>query len=490
MNNPNDPVMQNMQPNVQPQNQYMGQQQSAPQPVTPNTSYSGQANYIENFLNNQQPTATQSQVQPLQTDIQSPPQAPLNQQGYSQPQYDNFQSPPSQQTQPLQQSQPVQQNMGASVTQDYQQLQPNTQNWNPQSTPQVTEPEEQLVQQPPQVDTPVVATEPKKVDDNKIGTHQLDVNINQDYAEAYTNAWQQPLQSPSINLNRQPEPQNQFDIAHPPTSLVVDNQFSDASLDPVASSNMSIMQSFDDSTDDDLLLVNDSDDEDLGDETEEHDNLAKFGFSDFDPNEQATGATVDDLATFETQSLAQTSDGIDADWSESMPAQSNQQQVGVLEPQQNIPVQQNEVVKGDLFNQPNFVNNYLDQRAEVANTAPVVNTPQVQPMPENVSPVNTAETSVQESPAARLNQLLEVEEAAEKVIMEKQDTVIAQTSATKPNDKSHIYKQINSDAEIAPEMQQGMQKKSSSKYFLILSLIIVISVIGFLLVLLGLSLLE
>ncbi|HRP37248.1 MAG TPA: hypothetical protein PLS50_05555, partial [Candidatus Dojkabacteria bacterium] len=233
---------------------------------------------------------------------------------------------------------------------------------------------------------------------------------------------------------------------------------------------------FDDNSDDSMLPATNDDDDDVFGNLDEPDDVIPFGFSDYDPNEQVTGS-LDSLSGFESQSLEEEANRIDVDFSESMP--TNSQNVGVLtqEPQRASVAQMPQTM----------VPNQTVSAVSYAAPAPTSQN-QMEPQVQQVAmPVDS-----ELSPTARLNQLLEEEEKAEKVIMQKQKQSVMKVAKSPKmvEPKSNIFKQTNDDVAFQGDIRNELSaKKPASRYFMIISLIIIISVIGFLLVLLGLTLL-
>lgn len=326
-----------------------------------------------------------------------------------------------------------------------------------------------------------------KPDDLSIGTHQ--VSINEDYAESFQGARQ-------INFHRPVEPR-QIDFSRPATSLTVDHDFSDGSQAPMDDqfTSTGFLPPYDPADDNSLVAVSDDDDDSGLDEGP--DAVVPYGFSDFDPDEQT--ASAPDLGGFESKSLEEVGDNIDVDFSEAVPAGPARlsTNVGVLTQTQspvtqNNPQRQNRIVYNTIepvnFKTQSVPHTFTqNQQASPLHIEPSV--AQQTPVQPQLTQVNTASNEL--SPTARLNQLLEAEEAAEKVIMQKQEQMIKQTPKpqTVQSSKVNIFKQLDPDLALQGDLRNGLAVKSpTSRYFLILSLVIIISVIGFLLVLLGLTL--
>jgi len=315
---------------------------------------------------------------------------------------------------------------------------------------------------------------PVNIEPQVVGAQQ--VEINQDYAEKNTNnQWLNSPLTPAIQnqSNTQLNPQQYNPTYQSPTNLTVDHDFSDGnSLGDDSQVSTGFLPAFDDNSDDSMLPVASDDNDDVFGNLDEPDATLPFGFSDYDPNEQVS-SSLDSLSGFESQSLEEEANRIDVDFSESMP--TNSQTVGVLtqEPQTQTP--QNVVPTRTL--------------SDVSYTAPAPTTlNQVEPQAQQAPmPVDS-----ELSPTARLNKLLEEEEQAEKVIMQKQEqSVMKVAKSPKTVDaKSNIFKQTSDDVAFQGDIRNELSaKKPTSRYFMIISLIIIISVIGFLLVLLGLTLL-
>jgi len=356
-----------------------------------------------------------------------------------------------------------------------------------------------MVEQPT---TPIRPPAPE--DSTLIGTHQ--VTINEDYAENFNPNFQ--VAQSHQQHTTQPIKSGGIDFSKPATITTINQSFADGSQ--VSEDNFT-STGFLPVSDDGLLDDDDSDDfpedDDQGDFS-----FTPYGFSDFDPNEQAT--IQGDLGGFESKSLEEVADNIDVDFSEHLPTQ-NTQGVGVLIQQpvnQNVQPTQN--IQGGYGSGMQLV---YDNKIEPINHIEPIN--QIEPVAQNYFQSQTQNiqeesvytqtktqqiepTYVQEaapikanaelSPAAKLNQLLEAEEAAERVIIQKQNQMINQSPKPKAVQigKESIFKQLDPDSSLQGDIRSGMSiKKPSSRYFLIISLVIIISVIGFLLVLLGLTLL-
>jgi len=362
--------------------------------------------------------------------------------------------------------------------------------------------------QPVEQPVETVAASPEDNEKNAlIGTHQ--VAINEDYAESFNPNFQLP-QNYQQQSARPVEPRG-IDFSRPATITTVNHDFSDS---PQISGNnftsTGVLPAFDDTNDGMLPVV--SDDDDLFEDDDQNDLMpTPYGFSDFDPNEQVT--IQSDLGGFESKSLEEVADNIDVDFSEKVPTQTqNTQSVSVLtqDPTDQTPqAMQNFQSQGNGYSQNSQViyNNVIEPVNQVEPAAQnyTQNQPQyiqsepqyIQSQQQQIEPVYVQEASpiqvnAELSPAARLNQLLEAEEAAEKVIIQKQDQMIKQASQpqTVQANKESIFKQLDPDVSLQGDIRNGMAvKKPSSRYFLIISLVIIISVIGFLLVLLGLTLL-
>lgn len=359
--------------------------------------------------------------------------------------------------------------------------------------------------QSPVVEQPVTPVQPPAPEDSTvIGTHQ--VTINEDYAENF-NPNLQVAQSHQQHTT-QPIRPGGIDFSKPSTITTVNQNFADGSQmsgDNFASTGFLPIS-------DDGLLGDDDSDDPLEDDDQGDLSFTPYGFSDFDPNEQATMQS--DLGGFESQSLEEVADNIDVDFSEHLPTQ-NTQGVGVLVQQpvnQNLQPIQN--IQGGYGSGMQLV---YDNKIEPINHIEPVN--QIEPMaqsyfqnqtqniqeesgytqnktqqiePTYVQEASPVKVNAELSPAAKLNQLLEAEEAAERVIIQKQNQMINQSPKPKAVQigKESIFKQLDPDSSLQGDIRNGMSiKKPSSRYFLIISLVIIISVIGFLLVLLGLTLL-
>lgn len=359
---------------------------------------------------------------------------------------------------------------------------PSTQQATPiQASPQILgNNENQNIFAPPPLNIPVTQAPIPTTDTGVIGTHQ--VTINEDYADFY-NRQQQSYQGPI-------EPRH-IDFSHPATNLRIDQDFSDGMpLNDNSGVSSGFLTPFDDNSDDSLLPVvgNDDPDEDFTlDNANPASSYVPYGFSDFDPNEQDTGLTEDHLASFESRSLEDTADKIDVDYSENIPTASRQQNsVNVLTTE---PIGQNPQTV--VQNVPVQTMNYYPQPMATTMDSTYISRPVVSsPMPisQTVEPANA-----ELSPAARLNQLLEAEEAAEKVVMEKQNQVLNTSTGKNATTQSKldVFKQLDPDRALDNDLKSQMSpSKANSRYFLIFSVIIIISIIGFLLVLLGLMLLN
>ncbi len=314
-----------------------------------------------------------------------------------------------------------------------------------------------------------------------IGTHQ--VAVNEDYADSYSNYYQQ--QSTPQYGAKVVDPRG-IDFSRPSTVASVNQTFADApQLSDDGYTSTGLLSGFDDSNNSMLPMVSDDDEEDLSD-NDAHDNLTPYGFSDFDPNEQMTH--IADVNTVDAQGLQEVAEDIDVDFSENLhknmsPNQSvgvltqdpDDGQKAILEPKvQQIfsPSSQIEPQASD----PHYVQNKYTQVE-----------PQIDPIINQAPSQNSAELS----PAARLNQLLEAEEEAEKVIIQKQDQFLKKSSQPKTikSEKDSIFQQLDPDGSLKGDIRSGMaSSKAGGRYFLIISLVVLISVIGFLLVLLGLTL--
>lgn len=327
-----------------------------------------------------------------------------------------------------------------------------------------------------------------------IGTHQ--VAINEDYAESFNPNFRLG-QNQQTQAAKPVEPRG-IDFSRPATVTTVDHDFADApQMSDDNFTSTGLLSAFDDSDNTMLPALSDDDDDLFAD-----DDSTPYGFSDFDPNEQIT--VQSDLGGFESKSLEEVAENIDVDFSEKVPGQVSQSHssqgvsVGVLtqEPQSD----QSHVA---LSSQPHQIIQQVapiepatQTYVQTQNQPQYVQTTytQIQPQIEPVSVQESApsHTTAELSPAARLNQLLEAEEAAEKVIIQKQDQVLnqpTQPQALQAN-KESIFKQLDPDVSLQGDIRNGMAvRKPTSRYFLIISLVIIISVIGFLLVLLGLTLL-
>lgn len=348
-----------------------------------------------------------------------------------------------------------------------------------------------------QPNSPVMTATPINNDPQGIGTHQI--TVNEDYADYY-NRQQAAMQM--NGLNKQIEP-SVIDFSRPATTLNVDQDFSDGGLPASDNSGIStgFLPAFDDISDDGILPVVTDDDADNGDADPEEitsgNAFVPYGFSDFDPNEQDAGPMVDHLSTFESQSLEDTADKIDVDYSEQMPP------IGSTQQSNSVFTQEPAVATQPSVSAPVQTLNYMNQTPQVnnqSNTIQQVGGQSFVPVNTSNDLMQTPKTSVPDvepvvgelSPAARLNQLLEAEEAAEKVVMQKQDQMLDKAPETQQSRESkvNVFKQLDPDASLDSDLKSQMSvKKPSSKYFLIFSVVIIISIIGFLLVLLGLMLL-
>lgn len=327
---------------------------------------------------------------------------------------------------------------------------------------------------------PVV--EPKQEENSVIGTHQ--VAVNEDYADNYNPYYQQ--QQPTQPYAAKPIEPKGIDFSRPSTIAAVNQTFADTTQ--FSNSNFTstnLITGFDDSNNSMLPMVSDDDDDDLFADDDDVDTIAPYGFSDFDPNEQATvQAHVSD---FDSHGLQEVAEDINADFSDNLYANSGQNQtVGVLT-QDPVPQQ------SPLQPQGQQIFNYSSQIEPKASSPHYVESKytQIEPQIEPVIAQVTAQTSTELSPAARLNQLLEAEEEAEKVIIQKQNQLLNQSAKPKTikSEKESIFQQLNPDASLQGDIRSGMASaKPGSRYFLIVSLVVLISVIGFLLVLLGLTL--
>lgn len=304
------------------------------------------------------------------------------------------------------------------------------------------------------------------------------VNVNQDYADNSSVLWNNTPLRPAVQQQSQfYQPQYNQILQNPPTQLTVDNDFADgSSFGDDSSVTTGFLPAFDDTNDDSMLPMVSDDDDFIGDADDDDDAPIPMGFSDFDPNEQVS-SSMDSLSGFETQSLEEEANRIDVDFSESMP--SNTQSVGVLvqDPQNQMIEPQSQMNVNNSI--PNTINYSVPAPQSVNQVEP-----QIQ---QTVAPSDS-----ELSPTARLNQLLEEEDNAEKVIMQKQKQSVMKVanSPKMVEPKANIFKQVESDVAFQGDLRNQLSvKKPTSKYFMIISLVIIISVIGFLLVLLGLSLL-
>lgn len=371
---------------------------------------------------------------------------------------------------------PMQQN------QSYGNLQPQStltqQTYNPKVSQDFLSPNQQQ-NQPVLNNVPANSQSPVNIEPQVIGAQQVD--INQDYAErGSNNQWLNTPLSPANQMQSRPQmPSQQYNsvIQNPATNLTVDHDFSDGTnFGDDSQVSTGFLPSFDDNTDDSLLPVVSDDNDDMFANADEPDAALPFGFSDYDPNEQIS-SSIDSLSGFESQSLEEEANRIDVDFSESMPTKS--QSVGVLtqEPQRLSQTQMTQTMVP------------IQTASPVSYTAPTPTTlNQVEPQAQQATlPVDS-----ELSPTARLNQLLEEEENAEKVIMEKQEQSVMKAAKTPKmiEPKGNIFKQTNDDVAFQGDIRKEMStQKPTSRYFMIISMIIIISVIGFLLVLLGLTLL-
>jgi hypothetical protein len=386
------------------------------------------------------------------------------------------------------QGSPVEQNynpMGDSTSmtnQTYGNIEPQTslnQTQFDTAVPQRYSPAVQQYPQPSQ--DALLANTPQQavIEPQVIGAQQVEVN--QDYSERFSNnQWLNTPLNPANQMQARTQmtpPQFNPAFQSPTTNLMVDHDFSDGSFGDDTTLSTGLLPAFDDTSDDSMLpVVSDDEEDDVFGNLDEPDASLPFGFSDYDPNEQISSSS-DSLSGFETQSLEEEANRIDVDFSEAMP--SNSQTIGVqtLEPQ---------VASVTQMPQQTFTN----QTASTVNYAAAAPTTlhQIEPKAEQTAVPLDSELS----PTARLNKLLEEEEKAEKVIMQKQEqSVMKVAKAPKVVEaKSNIFKQTNDDVAFQGDIRNGMStQKPTSRYFMIISMIIIISVIGFLLVLLGLTLL-
>ncbi|HRN86426.1 MAG TPA: hypothetical protein PK863_03810 [Candidatus Dojkabacteria bacterium] len=478
----NQPVAQ-AQPQMAPVQSYGGQNspnlytdqlQNNPNPISSepisspqlSNDYLNQEPVDNSLLNTPQiPPYEEFSVPTLNDSLQNQPSSPIEPQINSTEQSFNSTNVPTSQLNqsygnPATQTNVMQQQYNPAIPQDYtapaQQVSPSTLNTLPQN---------------PQ--------SPVNVEPQLMGAQQ--VNVNQDYAERYSNSqWLPTPLSPANQMQAMPQMnQQQYNPVYqnPTTNLTVDNDFSDgASLGDDSSLSTGFLPAFDDNSDDSMLPATNDDDDDVFGNLDEPDDVIPFGFSDYDPNEQVTGS-LDSLSGFESQSLEEEANRIDVDFSESMP--TNSQNVGVLtqEPQRASVAQMPQTM----------VPNQTVSAVSYAAPAPTSQN-QMEPQVQQVAmPVDS-----ELSPTARLNQLLEEEEKAEKVIMQKQKQSVMKVAKSPKmvEPKSNIFKQTNDDVAFQGDIRNELSaKKPASRYFMIISLIIIISVIGFLLVLLGLTLL-
>lgn len=455
-------------------NLYTDQLQNNPNPISSepisspqlSNDYLNQEPVDNSLLNTPQiPPYEEFSVPTLNDSLQNQPSSPIEPQINSTEQSFNSTNVPTSQLNqsygnPATQTNVMQQQYNPAIPQDYtapaQQVSPSTLNTLPQN---------------PQ--------SPVNVEPQLMGAQQ--VNVNQDYAERYSNSqWLPTPLSPANQMQAMPQMnQQQYNPVYqnPTTNLTVDNDFSDgASLGDDSSLSTGFLPAFDDNSDDSMLPATNDDDDDVFGNLDEPDDVIPFGFSDYDPNEQVTGS-LDSLSGFESQSLEEEANRIDVDFSESMP--TNSQNIGVLtqEPQRASVAQMPQTMM------PN------QTVSAVSYAAPALTSQnQIEPQVQQVAmPVDS-----ELSPTARLNQLLEEEEKAEKVIMQKQKQSVMKVAKSPKmvEPKSNIFKQTNDDVAFQGDIRNELSaKKPASRYFMIISLIIIISVIGFLLVLLGLTLL-
>lgn len=376
-------------------------------------------------------------------------------------------------------------NSTSMTNQTYGNIEPQTSlnqtQYNPALPQGYSSPVQQFSQTPP--DTSLTNTPQQAViEPQVIGAQQVEVN--QDYSERFSNnQWLNTPLNPANQMQATPRmasTQLNPALQSPTTNLMVDHDFSDGSLGDDTTLSTGLLPAFDDTSDDSMLPVVSDDeggeDDDVFGNLDEPDASLPFGFSDYDPNEQIASSS-DSLSGFETQSLQEEANRIDVDFSEAMPTNSQTIGVQTLEPQVT-PVTQ--------MPQQTFTNQ-IDSTVNYTATAPVTLN-QVEPKAEQTAVPLDSELS----PTARLNKLLEEEEKAEKVIMQKQEqSVMKVAKAPKVVEtKSNIFKQTNDDVAFQGDIRNGMStQKPTSRYFMIISMIIIISVIGFLLVLLGLTLL-
>lgn len=307
------------------------------------------------------------------------------------------------------------------------------------------------------------------------------IAINEDYADNFNPNLQLTLGS-RASLGIQPNQQG-VRLNQANTIASVNQKFADSSQ--VSDDNFTstgFLPLDDDGGADDVDMVND----DLV--------PMPYGFSDFDPNEQ--GQTRSDVGDFDSEGLEEVAEDIYADFSEHF-VPSNTQSVGVLT---QDPLQQG-VLQNNLTNNnlqasqyTHFTQNYVQPQVQGYGTTVPLQYAPIEPQREPVpaSQIVTRETKAELSPAAKLNQLLEAEEAAEKVIIQKQNQVLKRSAKPKTIqvNKNSIFQQLDPDGSLQGDMKNSMSRgKPTSRYFLIISLVIIISVVGFLLVLLGLSLL-
>lgn len=455
-------------------NLYTDQLQNNPNPISSepisspqlSNDYLNQEPVDNSLLNTPQiPPYEEFSVPTLNDSLQNQPSSPIEPQINSTEQSFNSTNVPTSQLNqsygnPATQTNVMQQQYNPAIPQDYtapaQQVSPSTLNTLPQN---------------PQ--------SPVNVEPQVMGAQQ--VNVNQDYAERYSNSqWLPTPLSPANQMQAMPQMnQQQYNPVYqnPTTNLTVDNDFSDgASLGDDSSLSTGFLPAFDDNADDSMLTATNDEDDDVFGNLDEPDEAIPFGFSDYDPNEQVSGS-LDSLSGFESQSLEEEANRIDVDFSESMP--TNSQNVGVLtqEPQRASVAQMPQTM----------VPNQTVSTVSYAAPAPTSQN-QMEPQVQQVAmPVDS-----ELSPTARLNQLLEEEEKAEKVIMQKQKQSVMKVAKSPKmvEPKSNIFKQTNDDVAFQGDIRNELSaKKPASRYFMIISLIIIISVIGFLLVLLGLTLL-
>ena len=312
---------------------------------------------------------------------------------------------------------------------------------------------EPMIEQSQLVDAVPVNSMPSQVVEPAIIETQTQ-QISHDYADNYNISEQTNSQSDQpVQTNMEPTQlgTNSFNVI----SDFSENTSQQSSI----TTSTNVMQSFDDSSDDLLAPMPGDDSDALDDDLDDTVSLMPYGFSDYDPVEESQGTA--NLGDFESQSLEEVAGNFDADFSDNFQVQGGMVQL-------SNPIAQN---------------NYTEPVVKSVEDTAHQDVLQIEPK------VN-GHAQDELTPAARLNKLLEAEEAAENMVMQKQNNFVAQKTPKRvENPSNSIFKTLESDADFRGEMSAGMKKtKSTHKYFLIISLIIIISVIGFLLVLLGLTL--